>query len=140
MPSKVESRREMAKRLAGSPALYDSVGLETPAGAKFLENLGHVGTGMLAGGGGANIVKALLAKGGPALVGLGEAGALFPKKIPKKVPESFDLGKLSKADMITDSERQYKLWENTAKQYYANNDFQGALRAKWGMLKNFGGN
>lgn len=66
-----------------------------------------------------------------------EAGAIFPKS---SIPPNIQRGDFTVADLLTPAEKQYKLWENTAKQYAANEDYPGVLRAKWGMLKNAGGN
>lgn len=122
----------IAQALAGMahPVMYEP-GLEQPPEMNVLSGLNTVASGMGLGQMGGLIAKTLATKGLPALQGLGEAGAIFPEG---PLPEG-----ISKADMFTDAERQYKLWENTEKQYLHNNDFQNALKAKWGMLKNWGG-
>lgn len=66
-------------KLAGSPAVFDSQGMETPIEAKLLENLGHAASGYMAGNAGAKIAQALIGRAVPALQGLGESGAIFPE-------------------------------------------------------------
>ena len=120
---------ELIKALAGSPAVFDSQGLEQPMidpimlGAQMAPGLARIGA-------------TLAGRAVPAFNALGEAGALFPKRpgIPVKQPS------IHPSELLTPAERQYKLWEMTEKQYLANNDFANALRAKWGMAKNVGGN
>lgn len=122
---------KIAKALTYPPVMWEP-GAEMPAELKGLKALNTVGAGFAAGQLGSGIIQALARKGFPALQGLGEAGAIFPEgSLPPGI---------SKADMFTDAEKQYKLWENTENQYLQNYDFKNALRAKWGMLKNAGGN
>lgn len=127
------SAQAIAQALTGAtqkPVMWEP-GLEMPAEMKALQALTQVAGGYGLGQMGGAAAQALVQKGLPALQGLGEAGAIFPEG---PLPKGF-----TKADMYTDAEKQYKLWENTEKQYLANNDFQNALKAKWGMLKNWGG-
>jgi len=132
-------RNRIANALAGSPAEFDSVGLQQPMidpvmiGAQALPGLARIGA-------------TLAGRAVPAWQALGEAGALFPKRpaipgIPESpaIPVNLPQG-ISKADMVTNSERVFKNWENVEKQYLANNDFANALRAKFGLAANAGGN
>lgn len=122
---------KIAQALAYPPVMWEP-GLQMPAEMKALKALNTVAAGFGTGQLGGIVAQALAQKGVPALQGLGQAGSIFPEG---PLPPG-----LSKADMFTDAEKQYKLWENTEKQYLQNYDFPNALRAKWGMLKNAGGN
>lgn len=121
----------VAQALTGYPVMSEP-GLVMPPEMKLLQALSQVGAGVGVGQMGAGIIKALTTRGVPALQGLGEAGAIFPEG---KLPPGF-----TKAEMLTDSERAYKVNELNEQLYLHNNDFQNALKAKWAMLKNTGGN
>lgn len=60
-------------------------GLESPFEQRLLQNAGIAASGYGAGSMGATLLKALASKSLPAMEGLGEAGAIFPKGTP---PES----------------------------------------------------
>lgn len=131
-------RDAIANVLAGSPATFDSEGLRTPVEAKFLTNLAHVGSGMMAGKLGAQIAQALARQAIPALQGLGEAGAIFPEGAPLPAGNPSALKELGQ--ILPDSQRQYKLAEQLANWHAGNMDFPAVLRDKWMLLKNAGGN
>lgn len=123
----------IAQALTGSPMqVMWEPGLEMPAEMKALKALNSVAGGYGTGQLGGMVAQALAQKGIPALQGLGEAGALFPEG---SLPQG-----ITKADMLTDAERAYKINELNEQMYLHNNDFQNALKAKWAMLKNTGGN
>lgn len=125
-------KMKIAQALIGPmPQVMWEPGLEMPAELKALKALSTVGAGYGAGQTGGMIAQALAQRGIPALQGLGEAGAIFPEgPLPAGI---------SKADMLTDSERAYKLNEMNEQLYLHNNDFVNALKAKWGMLRHAGG-
>lgn len=122
----------VAQALAGSYPVMNEPGLEVPPEMKLLQALNAAGSGFGLGQLGAGVIKALTQKGVPALQGLGEAGAIFPEG---ELPPGF-----TKGEMFTPSERAYKVNELNEQLYLHNNDFQNALKAKWAMLKNSGGN
>lgn len=129
----IEIARALTRAQAQNPFMSEQ-GLEQPPEMKMLQALSQVGAGYGAGQMGGAAAQALVGRGLPALEGLGEAGALFPEPGAKLPPG------ITKADMLTPSERAYKLNEMNEKMYLQNDDFVNALKAKWGMLRNWGGN
>lgn len=124
----------MSDKTQMAQALMSEPGLEQPPEMNLLAALNALASGMSIGQGAGHLGMALAEKGFPALQGLGEAGAIFPEP-GASLPPGF-----TKAEMFTPAERAYKTYENNEKLYLLNDDFQNALKAKWGMLKNAGGN
>lgn len=126
--------QQIAMALAGKQAPWmNEPGLEQPPEMKALQALNTIAGGYGATQLGGGIAQVLSQQGLPALQGLGEAGAIFPENM--KLPQG-----MVKGDLLTPSEQAYTVNEMNEKQYLNNDDFVNALKAKWGMLKNAGGN
>lgn len=101
-------------------ALAHEPGVVQPPEMKLLEALSQVaggyGVGRMAGG----LASAL---GGRSIPQVAEA--TYPAIHPSELPAA---------------EQGYKSWENAYNRHMANYDFANALKDKWGMLKNAGGN
>lgn len=128
----------MIKALAGSPAAFDSQGLQQPMidpvmlAAQALPGMARIGA-------------TLAGRAVPAFNALGEAGAIFPKGFKPPIPEAPGIPVnlppgIEKHEMITNSERIFRNLANQEKQYLMNNDFANALKVKFRMAQHSGGN
>lgn len=83
--SKIAKALAMAQSMGGQAG---EPGLQDPPEQQILERLGMVANGYGAGNLGGSLAGALAQKAGPALEGLGEAGAIFPEGTPpSELPE-----------------------------------------------------
>ncbi len=121
--------------MAGAPVFSDSEGLEPPALDPIMLLAGALGP--VAARSGAAMMRGIpeFAQSAPSILGNQMGGIRLGKarQMAAQIPTK-------PAELLTPAERQYKLWEATEKEYLRNNDFPQALRAKWGMLHNAGGN
>lgn len=125
-----KSSQAVAQALAGvapGPVMWEP-GLQQPAFDPVMLLAGLAGPGLLRGLSG---LAGGLAKTAPKMMA-NEAGAIFPEGA---LPEGF-----TKAEMLTPAEQAYKVNELNEQLYLHNHDFKNALKAKWAMLKNTGGN
>lgn len=119
----------IAQRLAGSPAAYDSQGLQQPAidPIMLMSNLG-----------GPAIAKALagMADMAPQMA-LSQAGAVFPEGIamPKETELLKEFGSI-----LPESQKLYRRNEALANWHAENMDWPAVLKDKWALLKNYAGN
>lgn len=134
MPS--DARMKIAQALTQAQAqnpFMSEPGLEQPPEMKALAALHQIAAGYGMGQLGGGAAQALLQRGLPAAQALGEAGAVFPEGQP--VPPG-----MMKKDFFTPTENAFNDAELAYRKHMTNYDFQNALKDKWGMLRNWGGN
>ncbi len=127
MPNDARSR--IAQVLAGSPAAYDSQGLQTPAIDPIM---------LLSAVGGPAIAKALAGMADMAPQAMAsQAGAIFPEgmAMPKDKAMIQEFGSILPTD-----QKAYRLNEALANWHAENMDFPAVLKDKWALLKNSAGN
>ncbi len=47
---------------------------------------------------------------------------------------------ISELNVMTESEKRYRIYERMEEMYLINADYKNALASKWAMLANYGGN
>lgn len=123
----MSNKSQIAQALAGSPAAFDSQGLQQPAFDPIL------------------LLSALAAPAAMGAAGYApramasEAGAVFPEGIPlSQIPK--DKATMQEfGSVLTPSQQAYKMNEATSNWHAQNMDWPRVLQDKWALLKNFGG-
>lgn len=128
-PLSSDSRSRIAQVLAGSPAVFDSQGLQQPAIDPVMLLAGLAGPALM------NAGKGMVEMAPQALAS--EAGAIFPEgmAMPKDKSLLQEFGSI-----LPDSQKQYRMNEALANWHAQNMDFPAVLRDKWALLKNTAGN
>lgn len=119
-----------ARAMGGQPG---EPGLQSPPGQRMLENLGQVAGGYGMGAAGGQIASALMARGIPALQGLGQAGAIFPEGAPASIYSQEALKELE--SVLPDAQKAYMRNANMANWHARMEDFPAVLRDKWALHK-----
>lgn len=124
-----DTRSRISQILAGSPAEFDSQGLQQPAIDPVMLLAGLAGPALM------NAGKGMAAMAPRAMAS--EAGAIFPEgmAMPKDKSLIQEFGSI-----LPDSQKQYRLNEALANWHADNMDFPAVLKDKWALLKNTAGN
>lgn len=123
------NRDRIAQALAGSPAAFDSQGLQQPAIDPIM---------LLSSAAGPALAKALTGMGEMAPQMLAqEAGAIFPEgmAMPKDRSLLREFG-----DLLPEDQKIYRRNEALANWHAENMDFPAVLKDKWALLKHTAGN
>lgn len=122
----------MAQALAGSPAAFDSQGLQHPAIDPIM---------IMSALGGPSIARALagMAESAPQILA-SQAGAIFPEGVPlSELPQ----GKAAMQELgqiLPDAQKAFRSNEALSNWHAENMDFPAVLKDKWALLKNSAGN
>lgn len=127
-----DSRSRIAQALAGSPAAFDSQGLQQPAIDPIM---------MASSMGGPALARALagMSRSAPMMLA-NEAGAIFPEGVSLSSLPQDRVAMQELKTILPESQRMYRGNEAIADWHASMGDYPAVLKDKWRLLNHFGGN